>query len=339
MSKISINSYVGKKEDIAKTLQEILGVSFDKTEEIINSMNIGKHYGVEVKTGTEEDIIKQLGNKGIVASSVGVKLNKNSENEKDNNNVKKFDESLKQITVSPEGREETLRVLNEIGKIAESLEILTSEITSVETLIETENKKAEELRNAVTGKIRLIEACVIIVSLFTWSIVPILFTVIIWIVLEKTIVAKDRKEHEVENNANAERYIAEVIQPLMQKLQDYKDEIKELKESGLIEWAKDFVGEDLFYSKIISDLCDLVKGRRADSLKEALNLYEDAKYKARMEERQIAIQRASEISATEAKKQTEYSRVTAKNTAKTAKNTAKIAYDTRQIDKNTRIFR
>ena len=72
---------------------------------------------------------------------------------------------------------------------------------------------------------------------------------------------------------------------------------------------------------------------------QALNKYDDSEYKARMEEMQASIQNASEITAREAVKQTEYSKEVAKNTHQAATAAKQSAYNTRQIDKNTRRFR
>jgi hypothetical protein len=71
-------------------------------------------------------------------------------------------------------------------------------------------------------------------------------------------------------------------------------------------------------------------------LKEALNKYDDTQYKARMEEMQASIKNASEVTAKEAVKQTEYSRDIAKSTHQTATAAKATAYHTRKIDKNTR---
>ena len=103
--------------------------------------------------------------------------------------------------------------------------------------------------------------------------------------------------------------------------------------------AIDFVGEDLFAYECIEDLYNLIKSRRADNLKEALNLYDDTLHKARMEEMQAAIQNASEIAASESVKQTAYSKEIAKSSHQAATAAKATAYHTRKIDKNTRRFR
>ena len=240
-------------------------------------------------------------------------------------------------------RESTLTLLYEVGKVAENLECLEEDASAIRQNIGAENRKADELRKVVSGKAKNIKKVAIICSLITWLIPPfasgVLITIVVWVIMNKTVIANDLKKHESENNANAERYISEHIAPLQNQLQDVENEINKLETSGKIAWAKDVVGDNFFYSAIIGDLYDLVKGRRADTLKEVLNLYDDVQYKARMEEKQAAIQNASEVAAAEAVKQTAYSKEIAKSSHQAATAAKATAYHTRQVDRNTRRFR
>ena len=112
-----------------------------------------------------------------------------------------------------------------------------------------------------------------------------------------------------------------------------------MNNNGQKSWAINVVGKDMYYSACIKDLYELVKSRRADNLKEALNKYDDSMHKSRMEEMQAAIQNASEISARESVKQTAIAKQVEKNTHQAATASKATAYHTRQIDKNTRRFR
>jgi len=98
----------------------------------------------------------------------------------------------------------------------------------------------------------------------------------------------------------------------------------------------DVIGEELFYSFCIADLYDLVKARRADNLKEALNKYDDEKYKARMQEMQQATQHAAEISAQEARRHSQQLESIERDTAQIRRNTGSIKRDTAQIRRSTR---
>jgi hypothetical protein len=102
----------------------------------------------------------------------------------------------------------------------------------------------------------------------------------------------------------------------------------------------------LLYSDCVEQLHELVKSRRADNLKEALNKLDDIQYKENMNEMQRAIQNASEITAAESVKQTAYSKSIAQSSRQqaaaarsSAYNTRKVARNTRNIARNTRRFR
>ena len=134
--------------------------------------------------------------------------------------------------------------------------------------------------------------------------------------------------------------------PLYEKKEQINLELEELKASGKIDWAEDIIGEELFTSNAVSAIYSLIKNRRADSLKEALNLYDESLHRTRMEEMQADIQYAVEVTAAEAIKQTEYTQEIAKNTHEaataakaTAVHTRQASINTRNIDKNTRRFR
>ena len=239
-------------------------------------------------------------------------------------------------------REQTMQTLYEVGRIAETYEELISERDTVSQNIKTEKEKAEELRTVVSVRAKVIKWIAILSSFLIWMfsfVFGIVVTIVIWIVMNKTVIKKDLIKHEEENNANADRYLQDVVVPLETRLQEINTELKELRASGKIEWAKDIVGDNMFNSQCIVDLYDLIKNRRADSLKEALNLYDDIQYKARMEASQAAIQNAAEVAAAESVKQTAYSKEAAKNTHQTATAAKASAYHTRQIQRNTRRFR
>lgn len=245
------------------------------------------------------------------------------------------------------GREETLQRLAEIGKTAKQLEELSVSKGKIISQISQQKKEAEKIRAYVppkkglwTGPL-LLMAVSLVGSLFLF--VLVIFGVIAGLIWHSASAKKYRKEyleeHAAENNQNAEAYIAENVVPLEKQLENTERELAELYDSGRVAEAIDFVGEDLFSYGCIEDLYNLIKSRRADSLKEALNLYDDAQHKARMEEMQMAIQNASEVTAAESAKQTAYSQQIAKTSQQAATAARATAYHTRKIDKNTRRFR
>jgi hypothetical protein len=236
-------------------------------------------------------------------------------------------------------REGTMQVLKEAEEIAKKLENWNLDIERVETEEENAQKKADAMRKQISKKAKLIIWFVTIVAFFlgmAGGALCFLTGFVAYIIMYIIVGGFDLAKHEAENNAKADAYLNTYVTPLQARLDKLRKQRDELINSGKKEWAVDVVGVDLFYSACIHDLYDLVKNRRADNLKEALNKYDDTQYKARMEEMQASIKNASEVTAKEAVKQTEYSRDIAKNTHQTATAAKATAYHTRKIDKNTR---
>ena len=241
--------------------------------------------------------------------------------------------------VSRLDRENTLKVLLEVGKIAKESEDYDSEITELTKQKNEQTKMADGLRKRVSKGAKTI---IWLVTLGTTLIgflaggITALLGIVAYIVMNLTVKKLDLKKHSIENNAKADAYLAENVTPLQTRLDEVYALREELYRGGKRDWAVDVVGKDLFYSGCIHDLYNIIKSRRADNLKEALNKYDDAQHQARMEEMQSAIQNASEIAATEAVKQTAYTQAIEKNTHQAATAAKATAYHTRQIDKNTR---
>lgn len=238
-------------------------------------------------------------------------------------------------SVSGLNRQETLELLLEVEKIAKTLEDCDVEITELEGKIQAEQKKAEALRNRLTKPVsRKIYITTIIAAVIGTFIIPILMTVILGVVAYFVAFKKwgmpDLEEHQEENNIAAETHIREYVIPLQARQKELIAIKEETMYGGKRAWALEIIGEDLFYSSCIDDLYNLVKSRRADNLKEALNKYDDEQYKARMQEIQQAAQRAAEASAEEAKKQTEKLDNIEWNTFWTKWNTNKIKKNTRK---------
>lgn len=350
MGEIVLNSCGSEKVKVIKIVREVTGLGLKEAKDAVDGVEMGTPFSISVSDGMENDAISQFAYVGANATmgrnrfadreSSGSKFGGTDSGNKfspegssqTNENQEKVVHVNTNVTNSQD-RDGTLNLLYEVGKVAENMECLEADASSIRQNIGAENRKADELRKVVSSKAKTIKWIVILCSLVTWPFLAVIggivVTIVLWVIMNKTVIAKDLKEHEAENNANAERYIAEHVVPLQNQLQSVEGEINELETSGKIAWARDIVGDNFFYSAIIGDLYDLVKGRRADSLKEALNLYDDVQYKARMEERQAAIQNASEVAATEAVKQTAYSKEIAKSSHQAATAAKATAYHTR----------
>lgn len=240
-------------------------------------------------------------------------------------------------------RQTTMDVLAEALLISEEWDKYNSNISSLKAEIDKEQKEAEDIRKKPSDSaVRIVLIVSIVSAIVGTFIIPIIMTAIFGLaaagILYVTVIKEDIKQHAPENNEKADTYIREHVVPLQMRLDENLKYREAWINSGKYEWVVDIVGKDLFYSNSIKCLYDLVQSRRADSLKEALNKYDDMLHKARMEEMQQAIQNAAEVAASEAKKQTaEAVKQTAETIKQTsyAKNIVKSTREAAKAAKNT----
>ena len=239
-------------------------------------------------------------------------------------------------------RDGTMQLLVEVGKIAREEETINAELLQLGKSKKSMMQEADSIRNTVSkGAKTAIWVVTIIAGLIGLIGGPlcIVTALVAFIIMQCTVKKSDLKKHAEENNMRAQEYLNANLTPIQNRMDELQAQLDALVSSGKKRWAIDVVGSDMFYSGCVEDLYNLVKSRRADNLKEALNKYDDSQHKARMEEMQRAIQNASEITAAESVKQTEFAKATEANTHRAATASMATAYHTRQIDKNTRRFR
>ena len=113
-------------------------------------------------------------------------------------------------------------------------------------------------------------------------------------------------------------YIDAHLPQLNQRIADIQSQMVDLvnSEDGL--WAIDVVGDEFFCTPFVKELMSYLSSRRADNLKEAIQQYDLHTHNFNMESMQADIKDASERTAIEAAKQTEYAKQTEKNTKATA---------------------
>lgn len=209
-------------------------------------------------------------------------------------------------------RQQTMRVLLEVGKILKGLEYYEEQIASLEKKIEEETKKAEAIKEQWSdGAVKIILAGTVVCAIIGAYIIPIFilgFIVggIVGLIGLCMLIGKiDTQTHKEENERKAKQYRIEHVNPLRAQLAEMNGSYEALLNGERVGWALDVVGQDMFDIECVKQLYILLKTRRADNLKEALNKYDDIMYKTRMENMQYATQKAAEISASESIKQTE----------------------------------
>lgn len=363
MANVIIKDAGAEKVKVISVYRLITNLGLKEAKEAVDGLEEGREILIPMEGAEQsfiDDVIRRFTEAGAYAYEDKIKINGSSFEEamKKSGNTTSSDQEAgnksveetprensvnNSVNVGTLDRDTTMAKLVEAGKVAKELEELSISKGRIVSQINQRKREAENLRGYVPKNNSLWTGPVIlmVVSAMTLLLLPLGVVIgLIWYGIK----AKKYKEnylleHQEENNNNAEKYIAENVVPLQNQLADTDNRISYLYESGKVDEAVDFVGEDLFTYGCIEDLYNIIKSRKADNLKEALNLYDDAMHKARMEEMQAAIQNASEIAATEAVKQTQYSKDIAKSSHQAATAAKATAYHTRQVDRNTRQFR
>lgn len=320
---------------VLKVYREYTGLGLKEAKDALQFLP------VTIYTLDEEKAIQNLVSAGAKVCSDKDDLNtaESESNQLDNN------ASL----ISPDfvgslGRNELLAVLEDIKKLTKRIDKCYSTIISSNNDIERVKKKADEIRNEVStwvytsSFILTIGLSIFLLIYLSWF--GILFGIISGVMIcKKLLKPMDKLKNQSKRDQAANAYLMENTAPLREKIEIAQNEITKIRCSNEGVWAIEIIGEDLFSLESVNQLIEIVKSRRADTLKEALNKYDNTVHTNRMEEMQAAIQNASELAAVESVKQTELAAQTARS-AHQAATAAKItAYNTRQIDKNTRNFR
>lgn len=356
---IKVEKIVDKIKAI-NTIREITGFDLKEAKDFVDDVEAKGFQTFVISNEEASLVLSKLKSAGIIASidynkedsiyennnidSLQVKKTiKNLDKEYDKKEIKEYSDVniINSNDISKLDRESTMEMLFEVGQIAKKSEEYEIELVNLNRKKQTELNNAEEIRKTVSKRTKNIIRCVTIVAAIVGTfIVPVLLTfvfgAIALLIMNMTIKKADLKKHEQENNDRYNAYIEQNVFPIQNRIDEVSAMRGELEKSGKLDWAIDVVGKEMFYSTCIEDLYKLIKTRRADNLKEALNKYDDTQYKNRIEEIQSAIQNASEISAEESVKQTIYTQEIAKNTHQTATAAKATAYHTRQIDKNIR---
>lgn len=360
MAQIILKGIGSEKVKVIKIYREVTGLGLKEAKEAVDAVEAGVQSVIDgidsenvqsvleqfIEAGADVSIYGSNGIQGDFDSVIDNFENKTltfvEQINDDEGEVVQSKDFLPSTSVEKMSRDETLNLLLEVASIARGLEQNDAERRNIEKKINEHNTKVQEIREKVSFKCKVIIWISTLFVVLSFGIVG-LFAIVLGIIafaIVSIIAAKDIQKHEVENEAEAQEYIRKNIEPLNQRLDEVKIALEELNNSGKIEWAIDIVGGELFSSVCVEELYSFVKSRRADSLKEALNLYDNTKHREKMEAMQEAIQYASMISANEATKQTVAMKEiekSAQSAARTAKVNAAINYGTyrnaKQINK------
>ncbi len=251
---------------------------------------------------------------------------------------------MKPDSVGLMDRNDLLNVFSDIRKITATIDKIYEKTTQLMNEIEQHKQIAEGIRTKKPGWV--ISGSIIgalffgIVFIFVLGGFGFVLGLIMGFVASHYFLKNlDMAMNNTKRMKQAEDYLNQTLPPIQNKIKDHQATINDILRSPEASWAEDIIGKELLYSEAVDELINIVKSRRADNLKEALNKYDSSQHLNRMEEMQAAIQNAAELSAVEAIKQTAYAQETAKSAHEAATAAKLTAYNTRQIDRNTRTFR
>lgn len=323
------------KAKVIEVYHEITGESLEASKEAIDNLP------VSLETMDEVGVIEAFLEAGAVIESAGKVFGDDGERvQKGIANAEIDYKDIEPDSVAKMERNELLLVLNEIRRHVITMDEYFNEIVAINSKIQAVQKQAEVLRNAVSGWVYgVLAAIVIIPTILTWSefkwggiVLAFIFALVIKRRLKELDASMNAKKREEEAND----YLGRMLPPLKNQMVETQQSLIIIQKSEESSWAKDIIGEELFNLESIEQLINIVKSRRADSLKEALNKYDSTEHINKMEEMQRAIQNASEVAAVESAKQTAYAKETAKNTHQAATAAKATAYHTRQVSKTVK---
>lgn len=348
MNRITIVNIGPNKVKVLKIIREATGWGLKESSDFLTSVENQGSQTLDLLD--EQDLASvalQLEGEGATVSYIH---DSGSENTSLNNdNSMKYDDTssidLPTINmINPDSianidRNSLLAILRDIRKLTGTIDGLYNRSSDLTKDIERERIIAEEIKNKKPGWVWGLSILVgfvlgiVFVSMLSW--IGFLFGLIggSWSVHE-LLEAFDKLKNKDKREKMAIAYLEEKLPPIQNEIIDNQLLIDRIMVSKEVEWARDIVGTDMFYSDGVDELISYVQSRRADTLKEALNKYDSSQHVNKMEEMQRSIQNAVELTAQEAVKQTAYAKATEENSHRAATAAQASAYHTRQIYKN-----
>lgn len=227
MTNIVLKSVGKNKVAIIKIVREATGLGLKEAKEIVDSVEGGSEYTItDIPEEMAQGIIDNLLNAGAfaVGASIGIDWgNAELEGNMDEAVADAKEKMAYQPKVSAEevsdlDRQATMDVLIEVGKIAKEAEEYNNEIVEVTRKIDGEQKEAEKLRKQLSGKaLGIIWGATVIMAILGLAMGGILMALILgtaaYFVAYPFVKPIDLSQHEEENNAKADAYISQNVEP------------------------------------------------------------------------------------------------------------------------------
>ncbi len=202
-----------------------------------------------------------------------------------------------QKDISQMDRGELLNILTDIQQRLINIGEKIKDISDTEQMILKEEKEADKVFDALSPKmsnIALFSVIGLVVWGFTWANQNKIFGALFFAIAGGWFLSyiygfidlllfsdvKIKKKSEYQNQH---------VKPLQEKLNKNKDDLEEILNDVDTVWAMDALQEKYFDINAVNCFLNYITYRRADSYKEAVNLYEEEIHRFKMEELQQMI--------------------------------------------------
>lgn len=228
-----------------------------------------------------------------------------------------------------------IAALKEVLRILNALNYKVNSVTAIKQKIIQEEKAAKKIERTLSQKqlmicggvgaiifvCTLIYGLNFIIALFGGFLIPAVALAFIIYCLNESFPSQTQKE-------SADKYREEHIVPLQKQKESMEADLARYLQSQEVLWARRTLNERYLRINTINQLLDFIICGRADSMKEALNLYEEVAYRYRMESMQASILTAAQQTAAE-------SAVAAQATLRSAAANEAAAAEARKISQAT----
>lgn len=197
--------------------------------------------------------------------------------------------SFTPVDLSAVQRDELISGLQEVLKVFEELTAMVAAAQETEKQIADAEEKKESVGLELPTSFRVVLGVAAVVMFFMCVsesgflpslLVSLAFCAFLYfMVLKKLhIVVNDKKIKKAQNDFEKDH-----IAPLKSKLNSQKKEIEDFLITDRVQWVGRTITRPYLHPDIIQSVIDYVRSGRADTLKEALNLYEEEAHRNRME--------------------------------------------------------
>ena len=207
-------------------------------------------------------------------------------------------------------RDELVKGLNELLNVSQIITDKSADIQNTQSQIAELEGERDNLGLPLPIGYKIAIGVIDLIYFFMAAAQDLSFVVIIVILLLVTVCSgyllKVLYEHLHSDELEKLRqsFAKKNIIPLQDILRAQKDELQAFLESDYAVWANEALPERYLLPTCIRSIIDYVESRRADTLKEALNLYEEEIHRRKMETMQAQIVESTRKASEEANKQT-----------------------------------